>query len=137
MMRNIVLSFRSMTTTLYQDGQRGTIVPSPEVCGADLLYEPGIADYNIRSRRAFQKNGYITYEIKLLPAGCKARCDYHLYITRERFNALKEATMNASDLREEFKYSLRASDNKVTLVDMPALPFLMFDGAGDPNTSPD
>ncbi|MCE5258301.1 MAG: GyrI-like domain-containing protein, partial [Chloroflexi bacterium] len=80
---------------------------------------------------------YITYEIKLLPAGCKARCDYHLYITRERFNALKEATMNASDLREEFKYSLRASDKKVTLVDMPALPFLMFDGAGDPNTSPD
>jgi aminoglycoside 6'-N-acetyltransferase len=44
--------------------------------GADLIFGCGIADYNPRSRRAFEKVGYeLDAEIEL-PAGRKARYEY-------------------------------------------------------------
>lgn len=53
--------------------------------GADLIYEPGIADYNIRSLKAFQKVGYATVaEIPQEP-GRKAKTLYDLMLTREQF----------------------------------------------------
>lgn len=39
-------------------------------------------------------------------------------------------------LRKEFADAYKAAAGKVNLVQLPALPFLMVEGAGDPNTSP-
>jgi len=53
--------------------------------GADIVYEPEIADYNVRSRRAFQRVGYeIVAKIEGKP-GKKARYGYDLALTRETF----------------------------------------------------
>lgn len=41
------------------------------------------------------------------------------------------------DLKKELKQLYRPSAKKCALVDVPAMNFLMVDGAGDPNTSPD
>jgi RimJ/RimL family protein N-acetyltransferase len=54
---------------------------------ADLIYEPGIADYNPRSLKAFQKAGYeILAAIEEEPGG-KAKFLYDLVLTRDRFQA--------------------------------------------------
>ena len=56
-----------------------------DVCSADLLYEPEIADYNIRSRRAFEKNGFrVIGEVPQKP-GAKARVCYEMVLTREAY----------------------------------------------------
>ena len=52
---------------------------------ADVIFEPGIADYNLRSLKAFQKVGYeIAGKIRQ-KAGRKARFEYDLVLTKERF----------------------------------------------------
>jgi uncharacterized membrane protein YbhN (UPF0104 family)/RimJ/RimL family protein N-acetyltransferase len=52
---------------------------------ADVIFEPSIADHNLRSLRAFQKAGYeIAGKIQQKP-GQKTRFEYDLVLTKERF----------------------------------------------------
>jgi hypothetical protein len=44
--------------------------------------------------------------------------------------------MSKLDLKKELKHLYQASAREVVQVDVPALRFLMIDGEGDPNTSP-
>jgi aminoglycoside 6'-N-acetyltransferase len=56
----------------------------------DLIYEPGIADYNPRSLKAFQNVGYeIVGKIEGKP-GSKAKFLYDLVLTRDRFMTKQE-----------------------------------------------
>ena len=58
-----------------------------EAQGADVVYEPEIADYNVRSRRAFERNGYrVVGEVAQAPGG-KAAVGYDLALTREGYEA--------------------------------------------------
>jgi len=52
---------------------------------ADLIYEPGIADYNNRSLRAFQKSGYEIVDVLKGTPGGKARFLCDLVLTRDKF----------------------------------------------------
>ncbi|MBC8444519.1 MAG: GNAT family N-acetyltransferase [Chloroflexi bacterium] len=52
--------------------------------GVDLIYEPGIADYNVRSRKAFQRVGYQVVKIGEA-SGEKAVHEYDLILTRKMF----------------------------------------------------
>jgi RimJ/RimL family protein N-acetyltransferase len=52
--------------------------------GVDLIYEPGIADYNVRSRKAFQRVGYQVIKISEA-SGEKATHEYDLILTRKMF----------------------------------------------------
>lgn len=58
-----------------------------EECGADVIYEPEIGGHNPRSRRAFEKNGYVVAQEIPQPEGSKAPIDYDLILTRERYRA--------------------------------------------------
>lgn len=52
--------------------------------GADMIF--GIVyDYNPRSRRAFEKNGYVEDQRIKQPTGGKARWEYNLIIRREDY----------------------------------------------------
>ena len=44
-----------------------------------------MADYNLRSRRMFEKLGFVTDAEISLPAGAKAAVEYDLVLTRERY----------------------------------------------------
>jgi RimJ/RimL family protein N-acetyltransferase len=57
---------------------------------ADLIYEPGIADYNPRSLRAFQKVGYEIVGVIEEEPGRKAKRLFDLILTRDRFRAEKD-----------------------------------------------
>jgi len=48
-----------------------------------------VSDYNLRSRRAFEKNGYVVYQEIPLPTGGKAKVSYDLIITRESFSNIQ------------------------------------------------
>ena len=53
--------------------------------GVDVIYEPGVADYNSRSLRAFQKAGFkVVAQTKVEP-GRKAGTLYDLVLTRDQF----------------------------------------------------
>ena len=56
-----------------------------EHCAADAVFAMGVADYNPRSRRAFEKNGFVIDQQLALPPGGKASVEYDLKLTRERF----------------------------------------------------
>lgn len=45
--------------------------------------------------------------------------------------------MTKIDLKKELKQFYHPSSKEVSVVDVPAMNFLMADGCGDPNTSPD
>jgi len=45
--------------------------------------------------------------------------------------------MEKIDLKKELKHLFKASTKKATTIEVPAMNFLMIDGAGDPNTSRD
>jgi aminoglycoside 6'-N-acetyltransferase len=55
--------------------------------GADLIYEPGIADYNLRSIKAFQKAGFEIVSTTKQDPGRKAKILYDLVLTRDRFES--------------------------------------------------
>jgi aminoglycoside 6'-N-acetyltransferase len=58
---------------------------------ADMIYEPGIADYNQRSLKAFQNAGFeITAMFEAEPGG-KAQFLVDLVLTRDRFQGRKDA----------------------------------------------
>ncbi len=56
-----------------------------EECGVDILYEPDIADYNARSRRAFEKNGFVIEQVIPQPEGLKAKIGYDMILTKEAY----------------------------------------------------
>ena len=57
---------------------------------ADIVYEPGISDYNVRSRRAFEKAGYKVKGKTAYRPGKKAQYLYDLALTREEFLSERE-----------------------------------------------
>ena len=58
--------------------------------GVDLIYEPGISDYNVRSLKAFQKVGFkVVSQIKTEP-GRKANSLYDLVLTKEEFLKIQQ-----------------------------------------------
>ncbi len=61
-----------------------------ETSGADAIFGCGIGDYNPRSRRAFEKNGYKTLETVPQPPGRKAGFTFTLMVTRDRHYKLRE-----------------------------------------------
>lgn len=52
---------------------------------ADAIFGCSIADYNIRSRRAFEKNGYILYREIINPEGSKAHSSYDLILRKDEY----------------------------------------------------
>jgi RimJ/RimL family protein N-acetyltransferase len=55
----------------------------------DLLYLPEIADTNLRSRRAFEKNGFVVVQEVAQNPGKKFAVGYDLALTREAYNAMQ------------------------------------------------
>jgi RimJ/RimL family protein N-acetyltransferase len=51
----------------------------------DRIFACDVADYNVRSRKAFQRVGYETIATIEQEPGSKARCYYDLALTREAF----------------------------------------------------
>jgi hypothetical protein len=49
----------------------------------------------------------------------------------------QEGTMEKIDFKKELKHLFKPSTKQVELVDVPQMNFLMIDGRGDPNTSPE
>jgi RimJ/RimL family protein N-acetyltransferase len=60
--------------------------------GADVIHNAEIADYNVRSWRAFQRLGYRIAEKIQQPPGSKAEYGYDLVLTREAFFAQRRET---------------------------------------------
>lgn len=59
--------------------------------GADRIYGCGIADYNPRSLRAFQKAGYHIEAQVQQPPGQKARYGYDVVLTRAAYQCRQES----------------------------------------------
>jgi RimJ/RimL family protein N-acetyltransferase len=57
--------------------------------GADAIFGC-VADHNPRSRRAFEKNGYVVDARSPEPPGAKAKIRYELALTREGYERLKK-----------------------------------------------
>lgn len=55
---------------------------------AAVIFGCCIGDYNIRSRRAFEKNGYTIYQEIPQAEGAKARVRYDLVLRREAYHEL-------------------------------------------------
>ncbi|MHC4607453.1 MAG: GNAT family N-acetyltransferase [Planctomycetota bacterium] len=55
-----------------------------EECGADAIFGL-VSDHNPRSRRAFEKNGYVVERVVPQPAGGKVKESYDLVLTRDAF----------------------------------------------------
>lgn len=60
-----------------------------EECGADAIFGCDVADYNPRSRRAFEKNGFVMDGVIPQEPGGKAREVYDLKLTKRRYRELK------------------------------------------------
>jgi RimJ/RimL family protein N-acetyltransferase len=56
-----------------------------ETCGADAIYGAGIGGHNVRSKRAFEKNGYSVDSETALPKGRKANVEWDMVLTRESY----------------------------------------------------
>ena len=54
-------------------------------CGADAVLGVGVADYNPRSRRAFEKNGYAVDETISLRPGGKGAVEVDMILTRDEW----------------------------------------------------
>jgi RimJ/RimL family protein N-acetyltransferase len=59
-----------------------------ESCGADAIFGCDVADYNPRSRRAFEKNGFVVDRAVRQRPGRKAAECYDLVISRARYDRL-------------------------------------------------
>ncbi|MBN1402371.1 MAG: GNAT family N-acetyltransferase [Anaerolineae bacterium] len=65
-----------------------------EVCEADLVYGLFIADYNVRSQRAFERNGYVRVGSIAQPPGSKASVCYDLALTRQAYLARNDVRLD-------------------------------------------
>jgi len=54
-------------------------------CNADAIFGCSIADYNPRSRRAFEKNGFVVDQVIPQVPGGKAQVVYDMILTRARY----------------------------------------------------
>ena len=61
-----------------------------EQCGVDILYEPEIADYNPRSRRAFEKNAFVVEQVIPHLEGSKAKVGYDMILRKEAYQKSKK-----------------------------------------------
>jgi RimJ/RimL family protein N-acetyltransferase len=68
-----------------------------EMEGADAVIACGVSDTNVRSRRAFEKNGYVVDAVVPLVGDPKASEEIDLVLTRERWAALGEAAAEGAD----------------------------------------
>jgi RimJ/RimL family protein N-acetyltransferase len=62
-----------------------------EQCGADAIFGCGVADYNPRSRRAFEKNGFVVDRVVPEEPGRKAQECYDLVLTRREHRGQEAA----------------------------------------------
>lgn len=53
--------------------------------GTDTVFACGVADYNPRSRRAFERNGFVLWREVPEPPGSKAATTGYLVLTREQY----------------------------------------------------
>ena len=58
---------------------------------ADAIFGCSVGEYNPRSRRAFEKNGYTLYQEIILEPGAKTRAEYDLILTKEAYCVSKRA----------------------------------------------
>lgn len=56
-----------------------------ELENADLIFGCGVADYNPRSRGAFEKVGFVVDQWVENPPGAKARCECDLVLSRDDY----------------------------------------------------
>ena len=56
---------------------------------ADAIFGCDVADYNRRSRRAFEKNGYVVDAEVTQPPGRKSKVDYDMILTRDAYERLR------------------------------------------------
>ncbi len=59
-----------------------------EVQGADAVFASDVANYNERSRRMFERQGFELYAEASQPKGAKARVTYDLILRREAFERI-------------------------------------------------
>jgi len=64
--------------------------------GADAIFGCEVADYNPRSRRAFEKNGYVAGQELRQPEGMKAKVCCDLMLTRDAYKRTEGATHEGS-----------------------------------------
>jgi len=57
---------------------------------ADKIFACGVADYNPRSRRVFEKNGFVLVGENRQPVNKKAKVTYDLVLTREEYEAKRQ-----------------------------------------------
>ena len=55
-------------------------------CGVDAIIEAAIGDHNPRSRRAFEKNGFVLARTVPTPGDSKASSSHELVLTREMWD---------------------------------------------------
>jgi RimJ/RimL family protein N-acetyltransferase len=67
----------------------GVVEVEFDECKADAVFGCDVADYNPRSRRAFEKNGFVVDQAVLQPPGSKAQVVFDMVLTRERYTATK------------------------------------------------
>lgn len=53
---------------------------------ADLIFACGVADYNPRSRRAFERIGYCVSQCRENPPGAKVRYEYDLVLSKDDYS---------------------------------------------------
>lgn len=71
--------------------------------GVDIIYSPGIGNYNTRSINAFRKAGYqVVRKVKSRP-GSKAEYWYDLILTREHFLEKTGERADANPMEISFK----------------------------------
>lgn len=63
-----------------------------DMCNADAIFGCDVTDYNPRSRRAFEKNGFLVDQTILQEPGRKAREVYDMVLTRSRCEQLHRRT---------------------------------------------
>lgn len=59
-----------------------------ERCGADAIFGCDVADYNPRSRRAFEKNRYVVDQEVAQPAGMKAKVCYDMMLRNDLYEKM-------------------------------------------------
>jgi RimJ/RimL family protein N-acetyltransferase/predicted N-acetyltransferase YhbS len=69
----------------------------------DQVYIPEIADYNLRSQKAFLKNGYLIVEKIEQPAGMKAHFAYDLLLARRQYEVFRRGITLRNYQEEDFQ----------------------------------
>jgi RimJ/RimL family protein N-acetyltransferase len=76
----------------------------------DRVYVAEIADYNLRSQKAFQKNGFLIVDKIEEPAGRKAHLGYDLSLTRSQYALFRKGVALRNFEEADFPSIQRLSD---------------------------